>query len=233
MAASAKDTAAAGPSIQGQRASRTKAKGTSRFLGRVLPWVADVRWRDGLAIAFTAGAVAGSAAVVAEALRENNDAVVILAAVAALLTVAGQTAIRREMLQRLAESRKYWFRSSPRGLAEVDADLQFMEGNSRLASLLAIEEMDLPGRRLTAFFDDHDVVGIVSQFGQLLDGAVGTIESDDLAIRSDNARIWLHWRATAVRRRNGSFQHFVITFEDSTQKHVAEEAAHANLAELE
>jgi PAS domain S-box-containing protein len=171
--------------------------------------------------------------VVAEALRENNDAVVILAAVAALLTVAGQTAIRREMLQRLAESRKYWFRSSPRGLAEVDADLQFMEGNSRLASLLAIEEMDLPGRRLTAFFDDHDVVGIVSQFGQLLDGAVGTIESDDLAIRSDNARIWLHWRATAVRRRNGSFQHFVITFEDSTQKHVAEEAAHANLAELE
>ena len=233
MAASGEDTSAAGPSIQGQRASRTKAKGTSRFLGRVLPWVADVRWRDGLAIAFTAGAVAGSAAVVAEALRENNDAVVILAAVAALLTVAGQTAIRREMLQRLAESRKYWFRSSPRGLAEVDADLQFMEGNSRLASLLAIEEMDLPGRRLTAFFDDHDVVGIVSQFGQLLDGAVGTIESDDLAIRSDNARIWLHWRATAVRRRNGSFQHFVITFEDSTQKHVAEEAAHANLAELE
>jgi PAS domain S-box-containing protein len=226
-------TPATVPSIQGQRAPRAKAKGTSRFLGRVLAWAADVRWRDGLAIAFTAGAVVGSAAVVAEALRENNDTLGILAATAALLTVAGQTAIRGEMLQRLAESRKYWFRSSPRGLAEVDSDLQFMEGNSRLASLLAITEIDLPGRRLTAFFDDHDVVGIVSQFEQLLDGAVGTIESDDLAIRSDKARIWLHWRATAVRRRNGSFQHFVITFEDSTQKHLAEEAAHANLAELE
>jgi PAS domain S-box-containing protein len=177
--------------------------------------------------------VAASAVLVADALRENNNTLVILGAIAALLTVAGQTAIRREMLERLAESRRYWFRSSPRGLAELDAGLQFMEGNSRLASLLGITESELPGKRLTAFFDDHDVLGIVSQFSRLLDGAVGTTESDDLAIRSDNERIWLHWRATAVRRRNGSFQHFVITFEDSTQKHVAEAAAHANLAELE
>jgi PAS domain S-box-containing protein len=212
---------------------KVRAKGTPRFRARLLAWAADVRWRDGLAIAFTAGAVAGSAVVVADGLREKNDPLVILAAIAALLTVAGQTAIRHEMLQRLAESRKYWFRSSPRGLAEMNADLRFMEGNSRLASLLAIEEGDLPGRRLTAFFDEHDVVGIVSQFKRLLSGAVGTIESDDLAIRSDNSRIWLHWRATAVRRRNGSFENFVITFEDSTQKHLAEAAAHANLDELE
>jgi PAS domain S-box-containing protein len=228
-----KDTPAAARSVQSQRAPKAQAKGPSRFLARVLAWAADVRWRDGLAIAFTAGAVACSAAVVAEALRVNNNTLVILGVLAALLTVAGQTAIRRELVQRLAESRKYWFSSSPRGLAEVNADLQFMEGNARLASLLAIKEADLPGARVTAFFDDHDVAGIVSQFRQLLDGAVGTIESDDLAVRSDGARVWLHWRATAVRRRNGSFEHFVITFEDSTQKHLAEEAAHANLAELE
>jgi PAS domain S-box-containing protein len=228
-----KNTPAAAPSIQDQGAPKARAKGTTRLLGRILAWAADVRWRDALAIAFTAGAVAASAVLVADALRENKNTLVVLGAVAALLTVAGQTAIRREMLERLAESRRYWFRSSPRGLAEVDADLQFMEGNSRLASLLGITESELPGKRLTAFFDDHDVLGIVSQFSRLLDGAVGTTESDDLAIRSDNERIWLHWRATAVRRRNGSFQHFVITFEDSTQKHVAEAAAHANLAELE
>jgi PAS domain S-box-containing protein len=233
MAVIDKNTPAAVRSIQDQGAPKARAMGTTRLLGRILAWAADVRWRDALAIAFTAGAVAASAVLVADALREHTNTLVILGAVAALLTVAGQTAIRREMLERLAESRRYWFRSSPRGLAEVDADLQFMEGNSRLASLLGITESELPGKRLTAFFDDHDVLGIVSQFGRLLDGAVGTTESDDLAIRSDNERIWLHWRATAVRRRNGSFQHFVITFEDSTQKHVAEAAAHANLAELE
>ena len=209
------------------------AKRAHRFVSRVVAWSSDVRWRDGLAIAFTAGAVGGSAAVVIEGLRERDSTLVILGALAALLAVAGQTEIRREMIQRQAESRRYWFSSSPRGLAEVDADLRFMEGNSRLASLLAITEMDLPGARLTAFFDDNEAVGIVSQFSRLLDGAVGTIESDDLAIRGDNTRIWLHWRATAVRRRNGSFEHFVITFEDSTHKHLAEEAAHANLAELE
>ena len=233
MSVIAEGTPAATGSIQGQPAPHAKAKRTSRFLARAFAWAANVRWRDGLAMAFTVGAVAGSAAVVGHALPENNRPLVILAALTALLTVAGQTAIRSEMLQRLAESRRYWFRSSPRGLAEVNADLQFVEGNSRLASLLAVQEIDLPGRRLTAFFDQQDVIGIVSQFKRLLDGAVETIESDDMAIRNDNARIWLHWRATAVRRRNGGFGHFVITFEDSTQKHVAEEAAHANLAELE
>jgi PAS domain S-box-containing protein len=233
MSATGKETPADGRSIQGQGAPKAKANRTFRFLGRLVTWAADVRWRDGLAIAFTAGAVAGSAAVVAKALSMNNNTLVILAAVAGLLTVAGQFAIRREMVQRQAESRKYWFSSSPRGLAEVDAELQFMEGNSRLASLLAIKETDLPGTRLTAFFDDHEVAEIVFEFKRLIDGTVGTIESDDLAIRSDSARIWLHWRATAVRRRNGSFEHFVMTFEDSTQKHQAEEAAHANLAELE
>jgi PAS domain S-box-containing protein len=233
VAVIAKKTPADVRSIQGQRASRVKGTGTSRFMGRVREWAADVRWRDGLAIAFTTGAVAGSAVVVVIAVRESNEALLVPAAGAALLTVASQAAIRREMVKRRAESRTYWFSSSPRGLAEVNADLQFMEGNARLASLLAIKETEVPGKPLTAFFDDHDATGIISEFRRLQDGAVSTIESDDLAIRGDTTRIWLHWRATAVRRRNGSFEHFVITFEDSTQKHLAEEAAHANLAELE
>ncbi len=233
MSAVAEDAPASSRPVDGPPSLMARANAASRFLGRTLAWAADVRWRDGLAIALSAGAVAGSALVVVNGLRENSNAFVILGAVTALLTVAGQFAIRREMLQRQAESRSYWFRSSPRGLAEVDADLQFMEGNSRLASLLAIKESELAGTRLTSFFDDHDAAGIVSEFGRLLDRAAETIESDDLAIRSDHARIWLHWRATAVRRRNGSFEHFVITFEDSSQKHLAEEAAHANLAELE
>jgi PAS domain S-box-containing protein len=228
-----KDTPAIHPSIQGQRGYKAEAKGSSRVLSRVLGWASNVRWRDGLAIALTAGAVAGLATVAVAAVREHNETLVIVAVTASLLTVAGQAVIRLEMLHRLAESRKYWFTSSPRGLAEMDSELRFVEGNSRLASLLAIEEIDLPGMRLTAFFDPHDALGVVAQFGLLLSGEVGTIESDDLAIRRDKTRVWLHWRATAVRRRNGSFEHFVITFEDSTQKHLAEEAAHSNLAELE
>lgn len=233
MSAMGQDTPPNSQTIQRQGGPKAKANRIHRWLGRLLAWFADVRWRDGLAIAFTAGAVAGSVAVVAKAVSEDSNTLVILAALAALLTVAGQFAIRREMVQRQAESRKYWFSSSPRGLAEVDSELQFMEGNSRLASLLAVKEAELPGTRLTAFFDDHEVAEIVFEFKRLIDGTVGTIESDDLAIRSDSTRIWLHWRATAVRRRNGSFEHFVMTFEDSTQKHLAEEAAHANLAELE
>jgi PAS domain-containing protein len=164
MAVIAKNTPADVRSIQGQRSSSVKATGPFRFLVRVVDWAADVRWRDGLAIAFTVGAVAGLAAVAFKALSENNNTLVFLAGLAALLTIAGQAAIRREMVQRRAESRKYWFSSSPRGLAEVDGDLQFMEGNARLASLLAIKETEVPGLALTVFFDEHDVEGIVAEF---------------------------------------------------------------------
>ena len=107
-----------------------------------------MRWEDLLAIALTAGAVAAASVAVALALREDNDTLVILAAVAGLLTVAGATVIRREMVKRLAESRKYWFSSSPRGLAEMDANLRFVAGNARLASLVAVDEADLPGTPL-------------------------------------------------------------------------------------
>jgi PAS domain S-box-containing protein len=215
-----------------ERASEVRA--TSRIRANLLARAGNVRWRDGLAIALTAGAAAALSVVVVVALRETDlRTVVILAAMAGLLAIAGQTVSRREMLTRLAESRKYWFSSSPRGLAEMDAHLRLVAGNSRLASLLAVVEAELPGTRLTTFFDDEDVSGIVSEFARLLNGTVSTIDSDDLAIRRDNTRVWLHWRATAVRRRSGSFEHFVITFEDSTQKHLAEEAAHANLAALE
>src|SRR5260370_10687259 len=202
MSGAGKDSPAAFPS----------RKGSSGFFGGVIVWGANMRWRDGLAIAFTAIAVAGSVAVVVGALRDNDFTLAILFVIVSLLMVAGQVAIRVDMLHRLAESRKYWFTSSPRGLAEMDAELRFVEGNSRLASLLAIKEVNLPGTRLTAFFDDHDGMQIVSQFRQLMDSAVGTIESDDLAIRGDKTRVWLHWRATAVRRRNASFAPFRITF---------------------
>src|SRR5258708_2909974 len=124
MSAVAEDAPASSRPVHGPPSLMARANAASRFLGRTLAWGGDVRWRDGLAIALSAGALAGSALVVVNGLRENSNTFVILGAVTALLTVAGQFAIRREMLQRQAESRSYWFRSSPRGLAEVDAELQ-------------------------------------------------------------------------------------------------------------
>jgi PAS domain S-box-containing protein len=218
-------------SIPGRGAHEPRS--ASRVFKPVTHRAGSIRWTSSFALAVSVGAVLASVAAVVQALRDNDDTLVIVAGIAGLLAVVGQVFLRREMLRRLAESRKYWFTSSPRGLAEIDGDLRFVEGNSRLASLLAIDEVGLRGVRLTGFFNADDAMGIVSQFEKLLNNAVSTIESDDLAIRGDHSRIWLHWRATAVRRRNGTFEHFVITFEDSTQKHLAEEAAHANLAELE
>ncbi len=174
-----------------------------------------------------------SAAAIVLAVREDDALFGALAALTFCLVLASQYLLRREMFERLATSRKHWFASSPRGLAEMDLDLRIVEGNARLTSLLATEERDLEGSLLTRYFPAEEAAGIVAQFATLASGAVNTIESDSLGMRSDKTRIWLHWRATTVRRTNGSLDYFVITFEDTTQKHAAEKAAQSNLAELE
>jgi len=192
-----------------------------------------VPWQERASAAVTIGAAATLIVAVVEAVRIHELGLGALAALMFGLVVAGQSLLKREMFERLAESRRNWFASSPRGLAEMDVNLQIVEGNARLASLLATDELDLKGSPLTRYFPQEEAAGIIAQFGTLLAGSVNTIESDSLGMRRDQTRIWLHWRATAIRRPRGSFDYFVITFEDTTQKHAAEEAAHANLAELE
>jgi len=86
-----------------------KVRAASRARANFLAWAANVRWRDGLAIAFTAGALAAATVLVVDALGDHDSRTVILAAIAGLLAVASQTAIRREMLERVAERRRYWF----------------------------------------------------------------------------------------------------------------------------
>ncbi len=184
-------------------------------------------------VGLTVGAATVAVVGVVEAVRVDNKFFGVVMAAMFGLMVASQALLRREMTERLATSRKHWFASSPRGLAELDTDLRIVEGNARLTSLLATEESDLEGSLLTQYFPLEQAAGIVAQFKTLSSGAVNTIESDSLGMRSDNTRIWLHWRATTVRRANGDLDYFVITFEDTTQKHAAAKAAQANLSELE
>lgn len=183
----------------------------------------------GLSVAAAAASLGG----VIRAIHERDELLGAFAALTFGLVMASQILLRREMFERLATSRKHWFASSPRGLAELDVNLRIVEGNARLTSLLATEGKELEGSLLTRYFPHEEAAGIIAQFETLSSGAVNTIESDSLGMRSDWTRIWLHWRATAVRRANDALDYFVITFEDTTQKHAAEKAAHANLAELE
>jgi PAS domain S-box-containing protein len=179
------------------------------------------------------GAAVACVTAVVGAIRNHDVAFGLLCALGFGLVLASVVLLRMEMVARLAASRKTWFSSSPRGLAELDVNLRIVEGNGRLASLLATGEHDLQGTLLTTYFPPDEAEGIVAQFKTLYSGAVNTIESDSLGMRADQTRIWLHWRATTVRRANGAFGYFVTTFEDTTQKHAAEAAAIANLAELE
>ena len=132
----------------------------------------EVAWKDRAAALLTVGAALAALVAVVGALRDGDVLLGSLAALAFCLVLASQVLLRREMLERLATSRRHWFASSPRGLAEMDMNLRIVEGNARLASLLKIEEADLEGSLLTRYFPQAEAAGIVAQFQTLASGAI-------------------------------------------------------------
>ena len=172
-----------------------------RALTSLLSAAANTRWQEALAVGLTLGAAVAAIAVVVVGSPTRDDPLIVLRGLALALAIAGLTLMRREMYGRLADSRKHWFASSPRGLAEMDGSLAIIEGNARLASLFASTEAGLVGTVITQYFPPAEAAGIAAQFKTLLAGAASTVESDSLAVRTDATRVWVHWRATAVRKR--------------------------------
>jgi signal transduction histidine kinase len=89
------------------------------------------------------------------------------------------------------------------------------------------------GGSIAHFMTPEEMERVVGALQPLWTGAAETVESDSHALRADGSNVWLHWSATAVKRRGGNTDFFLAMFEDATAQHTAQEAAMANLAGLE
>ncbi len=122
---------------------------------------------------------------------------------------------------------------APLGIARVATDMSVLDANPRLGALLHTKPADMIGRSIAHFMSAEEMERVVGALHPLWTGAAETVESDSHALRSDGSNVWLHWSATAVKRRGGNTDFFLAMFEDATAQHTAQEAAMANLAGLE
>ncbi|TMF36991.1 MAG: hypothetical protein E6I27_11470 [Chloroflexi bacterium] len=64
---------------------------------------------------------------------------------------------------------------------------------------------------------------------QALNQGAEAVDGEGEARVGDGTKVWLHWRATAVRNSEGKIDYFIAMFEDTAARHDVEVAAEANL----
>ena len=122
---------------------------------------------------------------------------------------------------------------APVGLARVGPDTRITNVNGHLGSLLHASPKILLGSAIDDYVPAEEVARVFAGFPDEGTHASDTTESDSAIKRADGSQVWVHWSVTAVRNRGGRIDYFLAMFEDVDAKHVAEQAAMANLAGLE
>jgi PAS domain S-box-containing protein len=122
---------------------------------------------------------------------------------------------------------------SPIGIARVSEQMRIIDANPKLSEMLAVPAIVLGGAPLGQFMSDDEVARARQRIEQMKSGAMSHAEVDGEMRSADGGTFWAHRRITPVRDTSGRLQYFLVMFEDVTEKHRTEEAARANLAELE
>jgi two-component system, sensor histidine kinase and response regulator len=122
---------------------------------------------------------------------------------------------------------------APLGIARVGVDMNVIDVNPRMASLLRARPQEMAGTPVAKYLKPEEFARVFQVFQPLWRGEVDTIESESHAVRTDETEVWLHWSATTVRNNKGRIDYFLVMYEDVDADHAANEAAAAHLAGLE
>ena len=216
-----------------QSDGKVREEGPIELLQLALPWAAVL-----------------GAALTAAKLALTNQGLdqfeTVLAAGIGILFVANQVLTHRDSLDLLSKSHRAEAQlarrnslldeivsHAPLGIARVGSDMNVIDVNPRMASLLRMGTQEMVGTPVAKFLQPDEFARVFEVFQPLWKGAVDTIESESHAIRSDNTEVWLHWSATSVRSSAGRIDYFLVMYEDVDAEHAANEAAAAHLAGLE
>lgn len=216
-----------------------RTNGVRRAEGPIELWQLALPWIAVLAAAVTAVRLA--------VLDQNLDRfATVLAGGIGILMVASQVLSHRDSLSLLLKSQRAEMQlarrnrlldeiisHAPLGIARVGIDMNIVDVNPRMASLLRTEPDKMIGAPVAKYLHPEEFARVFQIFQPLWKGSVETVESDSRALRADSTEVWLHWSATGVRSASGRIEYFIAMYEDTDAEHAANEAATAHLAGLE
>ncbi|HEY1421572.1 MAG TPA: ATP-binding protein [Candidatus Dormibacteraeota bacterium] len=192
----------------------------------ILPWLAI-------------GAIAETVAWSAVQGRVLDPVLGATVAVLGALVVANQILANRQLLAMLAKSRRgeatlaEMIARAPVGMARLGPDFRIIDANPSLAAMFLESHQSIVGSAIAKYVPAELQQKVFGKLRGLATGDIDTIELESAAVRTDGTQLWVRGTGTIVRTAAGQVDYFLLTLENVSAKHDADEVASQSLAVLE
>lgn len=126
-------------------------------------------------------------------------------------------------LQKSEERYRRYFELGLIGMAVTSPEKGWVQVNDRLCQIFGYSPDELVTKTWTELTHPDDVAPDLAQFNRVLAGDIDSYTLDKRFIHRDGRIIYATISASAVRREDGSIDHFVALVQDITARHEAEE----------
>src|SRR5215467_7617444 len=125
------------------------------------------------------------------------------------------------------------FENAGVGIAHLSPDVkQWLRVNGTFARIVGYQPDELVSKSEQGITHPDDLKSSFAEDERLRSGKVDSYEIEKRYVRKDGTTVWVHITGTAVRRNDGSVDHFVAVIQDISERKRAEEQVGLLLGEM-
>ncbi|HKD25711.1 MAG TPA: PAS domain S-box protein, partial [Xanthobacteraceae bacterium] len=125
------------------------------------------------------------------------------------------------------------FENAGVGIAHLSPDVkQWLRVNGTFARIVGYQPDELVSKSEQEITHPDDLKSSFAEDERLRSGKVDSYEMEKRYVRKDGTAVWVHITGTAVRRNDGSVDHFVAVIQDISERKRAEEQVGLLLGEM-
>jgi PAS domain S-box-containing protein len=115
------------------------------------------------------------------------------------------------------------FENAAVGIAHASAGLKWTRVNEALSLIIGYPARDLIARPVLDYVHPDYREAVLADIGRLLEGTADSYDRERRYLRRDGASVWIRASVSAVRKDDGSVDHFVGVLQDITRRKEVEE----------
>ncbi|MCL2430745.1 MAG: PAS domain S-box protein, partial [Alphaproteobacteria bacterium] len=124
------------------------------------------------------------------------------------------------------------FENAGVGIAHLSPDIRWLRVNRTFAGIVGYSPEELVSRSVQDITHPDDLDTSAAEVERLRTGKVDSYELEKRYLRKDGTPVWVHITGTAVRRNDGSVDHFVSVIQDISERRRAEEQVRLLMREM-
>jgi PAS domain S-box-containing protein len=124
------------------------------------------------------------------------------------------------------------FENAGVGIAHLSPDFRLLRVNQTFARIVGYPPDELVSKSVQEITHPDDLESGFAEDERLRGGKADTYEMEKPFVRKDGTPVWVHITGAAVRRNDGSVDHYVTVVQDISERKRAEEQVHLLLREM-